>query len=176
MYSPHRVLVPARCTLNGLTSSLLVTTSESLGNWWMAAVLRSTMFTLALGQCWQLINCLYTLQYIVWDCSALTILKPTANSKLISSHRANILIPPRLRKFLPSSAQRLLRADSFLCSLSACWEKLIRFTWVLRLLVLLTVCLSHGTVDSASKAIWHSSAYSHVYSPFTALALVCLTE
>lgn len=109
------------------------------------------------------------------------ILRPTANSELLSSntaHAANVLIPPRLRKFadVRSCAQRVLRADSFLCSLSTCWEKLIRFTWVLRLLVLLTVCLSHGTVDSATKAIWQSSAHSHVYSPFKAWALLCLTE
>lgn len=109
------------------------------------------------------------------------IFKPTASSKPLSSHSAhsaNILILPRLRKFADvwSSAQRVLIADSFLCSLSACWEKLIRCTWVLRLLVLLTVCLSHGVVDSATKAIWQSSAHSHVYSPFKAWALVCLTE
>lgn len=111
------------------------------------------------------------------DSSTLAIIKPTASSKLLSlhsAHTANVLIPPRLRKF--ADVRRVLTADSFLCSLSACWEKLIRFTWVLRLLVLLTVCLSHGTVDSATKAIWQSSAHSHVYSPFKAQALVCLTE
>lgn len=144
----------------------------------MADVPHSTMLTLALGNCWQHIKCA-----ILFHCafSKLAILKPTANSKLLSlhsAHTANALIPPRLRKFadVRRSAQSVLIADSFLCSLSARWEKLIRFTWVLRLLVLLTVCLSHGTVDSATKAIWQSSAYSHVYSPFKAWALVCLTE
>lgn len=66
MFSSHidREFCASR-TLDGLTCILRPQPLERPGNWWMAAVLRSTMFTLALGHCWQHINCLYTLQYIV---------------------------------------------------------------------------------------------------------------
>lgn len=102
----------------------------------MAATLRSAMFALALGHSWQHIKLLplHTTVYCFTDSdfSILAILRPTANPKhsSYSAQTANVLVTPRLRNFadVQSSARRVLIADSFLFSLSACWEKLIRFT------------------------------------------------